>query len=273
MRTIIHDTTAVWVRQTGKIHHEPVYRAATLNILLHHPIGRFLMQVQNANGAGLSMIDVDLNALPQPTGSAVVQVGDTWRIQAWFDPHHLDQTEVPDLYEPPQVELALAKAEPALVSAARDFHESWLLKKDVDHAIASFSERALVCINRTRGEHEHEYTSSAARRQRLREGLQEMAERIGPADRLTDLIVADEPVHPDLGIVRHPLDEAYVLVSVPEQLGNDFLCDSEASLKNPDYYATAFKFIVPGGADAVFSLLWVQEQRQWKVVAWDIETP
>ncbi len=54
------------------------------NLCLGGTIGRFLMQVQNANGAGIAMIDVDLTALPQPTGTVAVQVGDTWRFQAWY---------------------------------------------------------------------------------------------------------------------------------------------------------------------------------------------
>ena len=46
--------------------------------------GRYLSQVGNAGIFGIIPLNVDLTAIPQPTGNVVVQPGETWNFQCWY---------------------------------------------------------------------------------------------------------------------------------------------------------------------------------------------
>ncbi|MEM9381790.1 MAG: S8 family serine peptidase [Planctomycetota bacterium] len=54
------------------------------NLCLGGEIGRFAGQVVQSDALGQAFIDIDLAALPQPTGPVAVASGDTWRFQAWY---------------------------------------------------------------------------------------------------------------------------------------------------------------------------------------------
>ena len=45
---------------------------------------RFVLQVVNSGTSGGVSIDVDLMALPRPTGLIAVQPGDTWDFRLWL---------------------------------------------------------------------------------------------------------------------------------------------------------------------------------------------
>ena len=55
-------------------------------LCLGDPIGRFdgPGQVAIASVSGLAGLSIDLQALPQPTGSVAAMSGETWRFQAWY---------------------------------------------------------------------------------------------------------------------------------------------------------------------------------------------
>ena len=47
-------------------------------------IGRFVQQAAAASPGGTAVIDVDLAAVPTPTGLVAVQPGESWSFQAWY---------------------------------------------------------------------------------------------------------------------------------------------------------------------------------------------
>lgn len=55
------------------------------NLCLGGDIGRFVGpgEIQSSGANGTISIDVDLNELPQPTGTVVVTAGETWSFQLW----------------------------------------------------------------------------------------------------------------------------------------------------------------------------------------------
>ncbi|MDA1263533.1 MAG: hypothetical protein O2816_00470 [Planctomycetota bacterium] len=61
-------------------------------------IGRHTAQIQNSGEAGSISIDLDLNALPRPSGGPhAVLPGETWRFQAWFrDKNPVDTSNFTD---------------------------------------------------------------------------------------------------------------------------------------------------------------------------------
>jgi hypothetical protein len=202
-----------------------------------------------------------------------------WRIVSFFEPDVLEGDVLPDLHTEPEVAIAYATAEPSVIAATRDFHESWLVKRDIDRSFADFSPRAYACINRVLGDDEKRIEGSDAQGRRLREGLVRTAKRLGSAKDLNDLIDAEPPTHPDFRVARHDLDEAYTLITVPDDFAQSFLCegdDAAASApteKGTDYYGTMFLFEVPGGAEAALGMLWGREDGDWKILAFDVEEP
>jgi hypothetical protein len=47
-------------------------------------IGRFAQQAAAASPGGAATVDVDLMAMPTPTGPVAVQPGESWSFQAWY---------------------------------------------------------------------------------------------------------------------------------------------------------------------------------------------
>jgi choice-of-anchor B domain-containing protein len=47
-------------------------------------IGRYIGQAASSGTAGMLSVDVDVQSVPQPTGSVPVQVGETWNFQCWY---------------------------------------------------------------------------------------------------------------------------------------------------------------------------------------------
>ena len=55
------------------------------NICLGNPIGRVVGGViANSGATGVVNVTADLNAMPQPSGAAIVIPGDTWNFQCWY---------------------------------------------------------------------------------------------------------------------------------------------------------------------------------------------
>jgi len=54
------------------------------NLCLGGSFGRYIAQTGNSGASGVLRVDVDVNAVPQPNGNAVVQSGETWNFQCWY---------------------------------------------------------------------------------------------------------------------------------------------------------------------------------------------
>ncbi|MCP3915260.1 MAG: hypothetical protein GY711_06875 [bacterium] len=54
------------------------------NICVSGQIGRHNAQAANSGQFGTIRIQVDLNNLPRPVGSAAVVSGETWHFQCWY---------------------------------------------------------------------------------------------------------------------------------------------------------------------------------------------
>ncbi|MEM8713353.1 MAG: hypothetical protein AAGG01_20595, partial [Planctomycetota bacterium] len=54
------------------------------NLCLDAPVGRYASSVQNSGPTGEMSLRIDLDAIPQPTGSTAALAGETWNFQAWF---------------------------------------------------------------------------------------------------------------------------------------------------------------------------------------------
>jgi hypothetical protein len=91
------------------------------------------------------------------------------------------------------------------------------------------------------------------------------------------------PAHPALKLVTHTQEQAYTLVSVPDEIAKAFECRSQVQnvkaaqkVGSPgvygNYYGAIFELKVRG-APAALKLLWARENGQWKIIAYSIDVP
>ena len=55
--------------------------------------------------------------------------------------------------------------------------------------------------------------------------------------------------------------------------GEEFTSEGIASLGYGSYFATGFKFRVEQGEGGALVLAWIQENGEWKIYAYDVQTP
>jgi hypothetical protein len=192
---------------------------------------------------------------------------------------------MPDL-RPKDEPVAITKttADPALVNASERFFEDWLVGKRYDEAFDVFEPTCYPCVNLYLGPDEAAPKTLDEQRARLRLGLEQLGERVGPVTRLEDIIKGVEPVEPRLHLVDHARQATFSLFALPGWVGVASEC--EARLTHGDvlpqegadqsygrYYATAVQFIVRSGQSAVFYLGWEKKEGTWRIFAFKIIEP
>ena len=82
--------------------------------------------------------------------------------------------------------------------------------------------------------------------------------------------------------MRHPDEDAYALVSYPNALadvadcanrGRDIAVPDDLPLEYGGAYGASFHFRTENGETPVLRTLWVREEGEWKIAAYDIEEP
>ena len=148
-------------------------------------------------------------------------------------------------------------------------------------ALSYFSESSMACVPLLTEEgvemktHEHAPT--------LEEWLGKVSNAAGPPSSLSDVIQGAHPWHDDLRILPHPNQDAYVLVSGPDDMAKEFHCSYRQAVRDgkspPDalpsrgpYYGTAFRIRAAGDHSPVFSLLWAREDAGWRITSFDVLT-
>jgi len=120
-------------------------------------------------------------------------------------------------------------------------------------------------------------------RSRILDGMKKIADVIGRKSEVKDAIKGVTPVHPLLKLVSHPQEEAYTLVSLPNEIAEDLECTNQVrgvkvaqKFGGPavygNYYGVLFELRV-GGTPASLKLLWGREKEQWKIIAYSVEVP
>jgi hypothetical protein len=173
------------------------------------------------------------------------------------------------------------KGDPKATEAAQKFLSAWLLKQDYDAALSYLSPRSYLCLERS-GDPARKGLSPDQARTAIRDGLQRVNTAISRPKRLEDTIKAVVPHHEQLKPVSHSQENAFSLVSVPNEMAVSELCgNSKSSTTMTDrnnthglYYGAAFQFKIPGQGEepAALYTLWGLEEGRWKVIAWEVLT-
>ena len=190
--------------------------------------------------------------------------------------------DIPDLRLLDSSQVRTVSAAPGLLEAVEGFHLSWFQEKDYDEAFGYLVPEASLCINLFLEEVELRSGSEEEAARSVRGGMVEMVSELGEYRRLEDVLVAAKGGTPELYVVPHAREEAFILLSLPDYVGEELGCrrrlddaghvpEAQRSLAYGNYYGTGFQLKV--GDPATFFLIWKKRGDEWKVVAYDLLVP
>ena len=201
-----------------------------------------------------------------------------WKIVSWT-------TGVDDVRAPvatDAVTITRVKADAGFASAAHEFLQTWLIKKDYDAAFRYLSPAAYACYDLARNPADPASTSPEDAGRKIRAGLERGGQLAGPARSLDTILVAAEPIHPAVRVMDHGHSRTFSLTSIPNAIGDAVECDARARGAIPPdplplEYGKAFGLTVrfgTGASDApVLRMLWRNENGVWRIRSYDLELP
>jgi len=210
-----------------------------------------------------------------------------WKIVSYEVEPAGEDPDTPDL-RPTEtaeaVEIKRTDGDARLISVTEDFVRSWLVDKNIDQAFGHLSQRAYSCYNLFRGDDVPEAQSLEEAGQHIRDGMEQIGQQLPEISSLEQIIESVDVTNPAIFVVTHPNESAYTLVAAPDGIaeafdcaartrGEEFSSEGIAALGYGDYFATGFQFRVEQGEGAALVLAWAQENGQWKIYAYDVQTP
>ena len=172
----------------------------------------------------------------------------------------------------------------AMQRAARDFLQAWFVQKDPSATFRYLSPASFTCYNVYRPDSAPQAGSPAEAGRLIQEQMKLLGDFAGGASRLEDILIAVEPHHPDLKLVRHDAAATYSIVAVPDSMGTPVDC---AQLKPGEpprfdragpptygrFYAVSLRIKRAGEEAAVLWMVWAKQGQDWKVVSYLPVTP
>jgi hypothetical protein len=213
--------------------------------------------------------------------------GNSWKLISY------DVDPVWDEYRAPDTRTAVSAGAPAasatapaeLVGTTTKFLETWFVKRDVDGALGYLSARCADCVKLNLSEDQLPPKTPDEARALLKTGMQQLIETSGAVKRLEEAIVAPQPNHADIKLVKHGNSRAFVLVSIPDYMANTLDCKGQTAgetltFKAPTgekswgkYYAMGLSLAKAGKDSGVLWTVWAQEGATWKMVSYTVLSP
>jgi hypothetical protein len=203
-----------------------------------------------------------------------------WKIVSWQTGADERDTPVPD--PPPVSKIVRIPADTSLVQAARDFLESWLIRKDYDAAFRYVSTKSYACYDLLRSPAQPAATSLDDAGRQIRAGLERAGNQVGQSRGIEEVLTAVEPSHPAVRVMDQPYSRTFSLTSVPNALADAADCGWRASggrfpkevpLEYGRGFAMNIRFRTQNGDAPVLRVLWARENGAWRITAYDIEVP
>jgi hypothetical protein len=180
---------------------------------------------------------------------------------------------------------AVQQARPApagLAESAARFAEDWLIRKRYDAAFAVLTPETYACYNLLRGTDEQPANSPEEAARRIRGGLERVGNLVGSPKDLDDVVIAVPPVHETERLEQHPHANAFALSQVPDAFATYADCAFRASAAAVpaglppvygDFHVMGFRLRTEAGETPVLRVLWHWDERAWRIVTYDVETP
>jgi hypothetical protein len=205
-----------------------------------------------------------------------------WKIVSWKAEPAGDEPSEPDTA--PSVKVVRAKADPTLAQAAKDFLETWLIRKDYDAAFRYLSPKSYPCYDLVRSPDAPASTSLADAGQKVRASLERAGGMVGTAHKTIDeVLVGVSSAHPAVRVLDHPYSRVFALGSVPDALSEALDCSAperrtryraeEAPLAYGHAFGMATRIRTRSGETPVLRVLWLKEAGAWRITVYGIETP
>ena len=201
-----------------------------------------------------------------------------WKIVSWAT--GVDDARAPVAAD--NVTITRMKADAGFATAAQDFLQAWLIKKDYDAAFRYLSPAAYACYDLARNPADPVSTSLDDAGRRIRAALERVGQSTGPARALNAILVSAEPIHPAIRVMDHAHSRTFSLASMPNAIGDAVECDARARGAIPPdplplEYGKAFGLTVRFGTGAsdppVLRMLWRNENGAWRIRSYDLELP
>jgi hypothetical protein len=188
---------------------------------------------------------------------------------------------VPESAEPVTPMIA---GDPAMQRAAREFLQAWFVRKDPSAAFRYLSPASFTCYNVYRPESAPQAGSSAEAGRLIEEQMKLLGDFAGKGSPLEDILIAAEPHHPDLKLVRHDAAATYSIVAVPDSMATAADCarlkpgepprfDREGPPTYGRFYAVSLRIKRAGEEAAVLWMVWAKQGQDWRVVSYLAATP
>jgi hypothetical protein len=209
------------------------------------------------------------------------KVDDYWKIVSWKAGLDDEDAATSVASAPAAGRAVLAKADPGLVAAARDFLESWLVRKDYDSAFQYLSPKAYGCYDLERPADAPASTSPADAGQKIRASLERTGDQ-AHGKRLAALIASVEPVNPGVNLLDHPYRPTFALTSLSAPAADASECDARArgtpvsdrpSPEDGHAFGMNLRFRTRGGDAPVLRTLWRRDAGNWRITSYMVEMP
>jgi len=203
-----------------------------------------------------------------------------WKIVSWHVAPKPDETPLPPA--PPEPKIVRIKADVALVQAAKNFVDTWLIRKDYDASFQMLSTRSYACYDLVRGPDAPASTSLDDAGRKVRASLERIGQWVGTGRNLESIVEAAEPLHSSIRVMDQPYSHMFSLTSFPAALGDAVECDARARgavppdpvpLEYGQAFGMTFRFRTEAGAAPVLRLLWRKEGDAWRITSYDVELP
>lgn len=207
-----------------------------------------------------------------------------WKIVSWDVAQVGEEEGTPAAPALPDVATARVRvaADPSLVYAAREFFESWLIRKNYDAAFRYVSPSSYACYELVRSPDQPVASSLEDAGRLIRANFERAGDATGSQTSLDALIEGVEPSHPMIRPMEHPYSRTFALTSPPNGItaaadcavrarGERFSGDYPADYGNA--FGMNFRFRTRSGAAPVLRMLWRKEDDAWRITAYDIESP
>ena len=203
-----------------------------------------------------------------------------WKIVSWHVAPKPDDTPVPPA--PPEPKVVRIKADLTLVQAAKNFVDTWLVRRDYDAAVQFLSPRSYACYDLVRGPDAPASTSPDDAARKIRASLERVGQWVGAWRNLEAIIEAAEPLHASIRVMDQPHASTFSLTSFPDALSDAVECEARARgavppdplpLEYGEAFGMTFRFRTQGGDTPVLRLLWRKEGSAWRVTSYDVEMP
>jgi len=172
-----------------------------------------------------------------------------------------------------------------LVRAGTKFLATWLVKRDVDSALSYISARCTDCVKLNLSADQPQPKSTEDARAQLKNAMLNIIQTVGTVKQLDQALVAPQPNHADIKLVKHGNSKAFALVSIPDYMASALDCKGRAAGEpvafNPSpeetkwgrYYAMGLRMLKAGEDSGILWAVWTQEGSVWKMVSYTVLTP